>query len=193
LKGKDDLTGEPLIQRADDKEDVVLARLKNYENQIRPVIDFYSSKKVLETFTGNTSDYLWPLIKKSLDDHSRALQVANQQTPEEVTHTNHKFETDDFRRNRYENARKVVNKKFAINLVKEDPVVVCDQKVVLSSGGGPLGHPQVFINLDKPEVHDCNYSGRRFIKKKFYDASVHGQSITYEEYLVELRRKESEQ
>jgi uncharacterized Zn-finger protein len=187
------LTDEPLIQRADDKEDVVLARLKNYENQIRPVIDFYSSKRVLENFTGNTSDYLWPLIKNHLDEHSRTLQIATQQAPEEVTHTNQKYETDDFRRNRFENARKIVNKKFAIDLVKEDPVVVCDRKVVLSSGGGPLGHPQVFINLDKPEVHDCNYSGRRFIKKKFYDPSVHGPSITYEDYMVELKRKETAQ
>jgi adenylate kinase len=35
------VTGEPLIQRPDDREDVVLARLKQYEKDSRPVIDFY--------------------------------------------------------------------------------------------------------------------------------------------------------
>jgi len=40
-----------------------------------------------------------------------------------------------------------VNKNFAIDLVHEDPVVVCTQRVVASDSGGPLGHPRVFINL----------------------------------------------
>jgi adenylate kinase family enzyme len=41
FKGKDDVSGEPLKQRSDDKEYVVLERLKSYEEQIKPVIDFY--------------------------------------------------------------------------------------------------------------------------------------------------------
>ena len=40
-----------------------------------------------------------------------------------------------------------VNKNFAIDLVHEDPVVVCSQRVVASDSGGPLGHPRVYINL----------------------------------------------
>jgi uncharacterized Zn-finger protein len=188
------VTGEALIQRADDKEDVVLARLKTYETQIRPVIDFFSGKRVLETFTGNTSDYLWPLIKSSLEGYqASALQTAAQPVPEEKTHTDQAYAVDDFRRVRFENNRKIVNKKFAIDLVKEDPIIVCDAKSVASSNGGAIGHPRIFINLDKPEVHDCTYSGRRFIKKKWYDPAVHGKSITYEEYLAELKRKENEQ
>ncbi|KKB63087.1 adenylate kinase [Robbsia andropogonis] len=39
--GKDDLTGEPLIQRDDDKEDVVRKRLEVYNAQTRPLVDFY--------------------------------------------------------------------------------------------------------------------------------------------------------
>ena len=38
---KDDVTGEPLVQRTDDSEEVVLKRLKLYEQQSKPVIDFY--------------------------------------------------------------------------------------------------------------------------------------------------------
>ena len=41
FKGKDDVTGEALKQRPDDKEGVVLERLKTYEAQIKPVMDFY--------------------------------------------------------------------------------------------------------------------------------------------------------
>ncbi len=39
---KDDLTGEPLVQRDDDKEETVRHRLKVYRDQTRPLIDYYS-------------------------------------------------------------------------------------------------------------------------------------------------------
>jgi adenylate kinase len=42
-EGKDDVTGEPLIQRDDDQEDTVRARLKIYHDQTEPLINFYSS------------------------------------------------------------------------------------------------------------------------------------------------------
>ncbi len=42
-EGKDDETGEPLIQRDDDKEDTVKARLKVYHDQTAPLIDYYST------------------------------------------------------------------------------------------------------------------------------------------------------
>ncbi len=41
--GKDDETGEPLIQRDDDKEDTVRARLKVYHDQTEPLISYYSA------------------------------------------------------------------------------------------------------------------------------------------------------
>ena len=42
IDGKDDLTGEDLIQREDDKPETVKDRLKVYENQTSPLINFYS-------------------------------------------------------------------------------------------------------------------------------------------------------
>ncbi len=39
---RDDVTGEPLIQRDDDKEDTVKKRLEVYAAQTRPLIDYYS-------------------------------------------------------------------------------------------------------------------------------------------------------
>jgi adenylate kinase len=42
-EGKDDVTGEPLIQRDDDQEDTVRARLKVYHEQTEPLINYYSA------------------------------------------------------------------------------------------------------------------------------------------------------
>ena len=40
--GKDDVTGEALVQREDDKEEIVRDRLKVYHDQTKPLVDFYS-------------------------------------------------------------------------------------------------------------------------------------------------------
>ena len=42
VDGKDDLTGEPLTQRDDDKEDTVRKRLDVYSAQTRPLVAYYS-------------------------------------------------------------------------------------------------------------------------------------------------------
>ena len=42
VEGKDDVTGEPLVQRADDQEDTVRKRLDVYSQQTRPLVDYYS-------------------------------------------------------------------------------------------------------------------------------------------------------
>jgi adenylate kinase len=43
VEGKDDVTGEALIQREDDKEDTVKKRLEVYAAQTRPLVEYYSS------------------------------------------------------------------------------------------------------------------------------------------------------
>lgn len=42
-EGKDDVTGEPLVQRDDDKEDTVRKRLEVYHDQTEPLIDYYKN------------------------------------------------------------------------------------------------------------------------------------------------------
>ena len=44
VEGKDDLTGEDLVQRDDDKEEVVLDRLRVYHEQTAPLIGYYSAE-----------------------------------------------------------------------------------------------------------------------------------------------------
>ena len=43
VAGKDDLTGEELIQRDDDQEETVRKRLEVYNTQTRPLVEYYSS------------------------------------------------------------------------------------------------------------------------------------------------------
>jgi len=46
VEGKDDVTGEPLVQRDDDKEDTVRERLEVYRKQTSPLIEHYRSEPV---------------------------------------------------------------------------------------------------------------------------------------------------
>lgn len=46
VEGKDDVTGEPLIQRDDDKEETVRKRLEVYHAQTEPLIGFYKNWQV---------------------------------------------------------------------------------------------------------------------------------------------------
>ena len=43
VEGKDDVTGEPLTQRDDDREEVVRKRLDVYQQQTRPLVDYYQA------------------------------------------------------------------------------------------------------------------------------------------------------
>lgn len=43
VAGIDDVTGEPLVQRDDDKEETVKKRLDVYSAQTRPLVDYYSN------------------------------------------------------------------------------------------------------------------------------------------------------
>ncbi len=41
VEGKDDVTGEDLVQRDDDKEETVRKRLEVYHDQTKPLVDYY--------------------------------------------------------------------------------------------------------------------------------------------------------
>jgi len=51
----------------------------------------------------------------------------------------------------------------AIELIAQEPIRMVGGRVAVCDGGdGALGHPKVFINLDKPGAHPCTYCGLRF-------------------------------
>ncbi len=55
VEGVDDETGEPLIQREDDKEEAILNRLKVYEESTAPLISYYEEKGLLRTIDASPS------------------------------------------------------------------------------------------------------------------------------------------
>jgi len=46
-EGRDDVTGEPLIKRSDDSEEVLKKRLEGFHTSTKPLIDYYESKGLL--------------------------------------------------------------------------------------------------------------------------------------------------
>jgi len=72
VEGKDDVTGEPLVQRDDDKPETVAQRLDKYAEMTAPLVEFYSQpttngRKRLATFAGTESDVIYPEVKKFLE------------------------------------------------------------------------------------------------------------------------------
>ena len=52
----------------------------------------------------------------------------------------------------------------AIELIHKQPVRWTKQRVVsCDGGGGPMGHPRIFINVDKPQINWCTYCGLPFV------------------------------
>ncbi len=74
VEGRDDLTGEPLVQRDDDKEETVKKRLDVYSAQTRPLVDYYSQWAA----TGDASAPKYRRIEGvgSVDDITRKALAA---------------------------------------------------------------------------------------------------------------------
>ncbi|KAB0797964.1 hypothetical protein PPYR_08957 [Photinus pyralis] len=83
---------------------------------------------------------------------------------DQVTHTGQQWKSDDYRLSRFVNKSKQVNPNFAVKLIDEVPPTPSHERVVwCNGGGGPMGHPKVYINLDQPGNHACGYCGLRFV------------------------------
>ena len=68
IAGKDDLTGEPLTQRADDNEVIVQSRLNIYREQTEPLVKYYKEKGILVSIEGiGTPDEIYAKIKTALN------------------------------------------------------------------------------------------------------------------------------
>ncbi|KAF6343989.1 adenylate kinase 4 [Rhinolophus ferrumequinum] len=62
VQGIDDVTGEPLVQQEDDKPEAVAARLRQYKDVAKPVIELYKSRGVLHQFSGTETNKIWPYV-----------------------------------------------------------------------------------------------------------------------------------
>lgn len=57
-EGKDDVTGDDLVQREDDQEDTVRQRLNVYHDQTKPLIDYYKNWAEQDATTAPTYVYV---------------------------------------------------------------------------------------------------------------------------------------
>ncbi|MCQ2397775.1 MAG: adenylate kinase [Sphaerochaetaceae bacterium] len=70
VAGKDDETGEDLIQRDDDKEDAIKHRLEVYTSQTQPLIDYYTERGLIRNVKTNNRlqpEDVFELTKKALN------------------------------------------------------------------------------------------------------------------------------
>jgi adenylate kinase len=66
-EGKCDRCGGPLYQRADDHEETIRTRLKEYEKQTAPLVDYYQKKKLLRSIDGmGEAEQIFERILKQL-------------------------------------------------------------------------------------------------------------------------------
>lgn len=72
VAGKDDMTGEPLTQRDDDRPEVWTSRLAKFEEASLPLLEHYDKLGVLWTVRGNTSNEISPLL---FDEFSKRFCV----------------------------------------------------------------------------------------------------------------------
>ena len=66
-EGKDDVTGEPLIQRKDDNPEVLQKRLNEYHNKTAPIIDYYGKQGLVKTIQADAPiENVWTQITSAL-------------------------------------------------------------------------------------------------------------------------------
>ncbi|XP_030266325.1 NADH dehydrogenase [ubiquinone] iron-sulfur protein 6, mitochondrial [Sparus aurata] len=119
----------------------------------------------LLSFSKNAKVLVSPLRLSAVPVHRYSVEVSS--TGEPITHTGQVYDANDPRRARFVGRHKEVNQNFAIKLVAEEPVTDVEARVVsCDGGGGALGHPKVYINLDKDtKVGTCGYCGLQFKQK----------------------------
>ncbi|XP_015980179.2 NADH dehydrogenase [ubiquinone] iron-sulfur protein 6, mitochondrial [Rousettus aegyptiacus] len=100
----------------------------------------------------------------SLPQGARCFGVRTSPTGEKVTHTGQVYDDKDYRKVRFIERQKEVNENFAIDLIAQQPVSNVESRVIVcDGGGGALGHPKVYINLDKEtKTGTCGYCGLQF-------------------------------
>jgi len=69
IEGRDDITGEKLVQREDDKEEIVQSRLNTYHELTEPLVRYYQKQGIIKAIDGAGSpENIYTEIKKSLNE-----------------------------------------------------------------------------------------------------------------------------
>lgn len=88
MPGRDDVTGEALIQRPDDRPEVFERRLVAYERETAPLLGYYSARASSGTMggvetgplrmvalEGETSDEIWPTLERTVRELFPAVRT----------------------------------------------------------------------------------------------------------------------
>ncbi|CAJ2500284.1 Uu.00g031370.m01.CDS01 [Anthostomella pinea] len=67
VPGRDDVTGEPLVQRSDDGEEVYKARFRKFQETSEPLLEHYARKGVLWEVSGLSSDEISPKLFREFE------------------------------------------------------------------------------------------------------------------------------
>lgn len=68
VEGLDDVTGEKLVKRADDTEEVYRARYETFQKTAEPLLEHYAKQGVLLEIEGMSSDEISPKLYKAFED-----------------------------------------------------------------------------------------------------------------------------
>ena len=69
IEGRDDITGEKLVQREDDKEEIVQSRLNTYHELTEPLVRYYQKQGILRAIDGTGSpENICTEIKQTLNE-----------------------------------------------------------------------------------------------------------------------------
>lgn len=69
VEGICDRCGSPLVQRADDNAEALKVRLQHYENQTKPLIEYYTKANLLASVEGDSGlENCFNAIKKLIED-----------------------------------------------------------------------------------------------------------------------------
>lgn len=67
--GLDDATGEPLIRRSDDNEEVLMKRLASYHEQTEPISEYYRARGMLSVIDASQDpEKVWKALTDILED-----------------------------------------------------------------------------------------------------------------------------
>ncbi|KII68224.1 putative NADH dehydrogenase [ubiquinone] iron-sulfur protein 6, mitochondrial [Thelohanellus kitauei] len=105
---------------------------------------------------------MFPAITRALS--LRKTRIHKLQMAYLKTHTGQEFSEGDFRNIRYKEATREVNPNISREIMKQTPPIVVKNRIHACDGGrAGVGHPRVFINLDKPGYKTCGYCGTKYI------------------------------
>ncbi|KAF8308898.1 hypothetical protein DL93DRAFT_2086392, partial [Clavulina sp. PMI_390] len=114
-----------------------------------------STPASLSSSSSSSSTPVPPVVEQTTNASPAVPQSPNyagtwstSQNPRPAPHSNPRFEQIDYD---YQPAP-----LSAMELVNNEPIIMSDKRIaVCDGGGGPLGHPKIYINLDKPGPRPC--------------------------------------